>query len=378
MGASQPKQIQVTVNVNKDPNNITNSVNKDNDNVAPPPISPFTANVQAKGENGKEIPCNIVLNQNSINNYEQNSTNPSDLSESNTSNNNIDNNMPRNRDKNNQTKNPQKNDFSIFNKENSAEINKINDDKEIDKNIDVNKIKEEDKKKDNKNSINEKKDDKNKNKINSINDKKDDKNNFLKEGVREVTKFGDEEKEEEKNDNNQTPVGENIDMNIPRNKYEKNNELLINNKTPIGDNDNDGNIDMNIGGAFKQKKENQQDSYNGLNFSDGDLSLSQSAFVSESQSLEHSMQWIQKGYHPIFMRLKNYNPVLLHIKEDATLMSLVRAYFKHYHETDEGIMKDLKLYFNKEELDINTPIKFLKLGLFSIITDRKEDNNTNK
>ena len=140
MGASQPQQIQVTVNVNMDPNNITNSVNKDNDNVAPPPISPFTANVQAKGEDGKEIPCNIVLNQNSINNYEQNSTNPSDLSESNTSNN-IDNNMPRNRDKNNQTKNPQKNDFSIFNKENSAEINKINDDEEIDKNIDVNKIK---------------------------------------------------------------------------------------------------------------------------------------------------------------------------------------------------------------------------------------------
>ena len=91
-----------------------------------------------------------------------------------------------------------------------------------------------------------------------------------------MTKFGDEEKEEEKNENNQTPVGENIDMNIPRNKYEKNNELLINNKTPIGDNDNDGNIDMNIGGAFKQKKENQQDSYKGLNFSDGDLSLSQS------------------------------------------------------------------------------------------------------
>ena len=364
MGASQPKEIHVTVNVNMDPNNITNSVNKDNDNVAPPAISSFTANVQAKGEDGKEIPCNIVLNQNSINNYEQNSTNPSDLSESNTSNNNIDNNMPRNKDnKNNQTKNPHKNDFSLFNKENSAEMNKINDDKEIDKNIDVNKIKEEDK---------------NKNQINSINEKKDDKNNFLKEGVREVTKFGDEEKEEEKNDNNQTPVGENIDMNIPRNKYEKNNELLINNKTPIGDNDNDGNIDMNIGGAFKQKKENQQDSYNGLNFSDGDLSLSQSAFVSESQSLEHSMQWIQKGYHPIFMRLKNYNPVLLHIKEDATLISLVRAYFKHYHETDEGIMKDLKLYFNKEELDINTPIKFLELGLFSIITDRKEDNNTNK
>ena len=364
MGASQPKQIHVTVNVNMDPNNITNSVNKDNDNVAPPPISPFTANVQAKGEDGKEIPCNIVLNQNSINsNYEQNSTNPSDLSESNTSNN-IDNNMARNKDnKNNQTKNPQKNDFSIFNKENSTQLNKINDDKEIDKNIDVNKIKEEEK---------------NKNKISDINEKKDDKNNFLKEGVREGTKFRDEEKEEEKNDNNQTPVGENIDMNIPRNKYEKNNELLINNKTPIGDNDNDGNIDMNQGGAFRQKKENKQDIYNGLNFSDGDLSLSQSAFVSESQSLEHSMQWIQKGYLPIFLKLKNYGPLLLHIKEDATLMSLVRAYFQHYQETDEGIMKDLKLYFNKEELDINKPIKYLKLGLFSIITDKKEDNNTNK
>jgi len=361
MGASQPQQIQVTVNVNMDPNNITNSVNKDNDNVAPPPISPFTANVQAKGEDGKEIPCNIVLNQNSINNYEQNSTNPSDLSESNTSNN-IDNNMPRNRDKNNQTKNPQKNDFSIFNKENSAEINKINDDKEIDKNIDVNKIKEEDK---------------NKNQINN-NEKKDDKNNFLKEGVREVTKFGDEEKEEEKNDNNQTPVGENIDMNIPRNKYEKNNELLINNKTPISDNDNDGNIDMNIGGAFKQKKENQQDSYNGLNFSNGDLSLSQSVYQSKEDSLEDSVQMINKGYFPIFMKLNDYKPILFYIKDDSPLTSLVRAYFQSCPKTDEGIMKDLKLYQDKKELNINKSIKDLHLGPFSIITNRISDNNADK
>ena len=366
MGASQPKEIHVIVNVinaNKDPNNITNSVNKDNDNVAPPAISHFTANVQAKGEDGKEIPCNIVLNQNSINNYEQNSTNPSDLSESNTSNNNIDNNIPRNKDnKNNQTKNPQKNDFSIFNKENSAEINKIKDDKEIDKNIDVNKIKEEDK---------------NKNQINN-NEKKDDKNNFLKEGVREVTKFGDEEKEEEKNDNNQTPVGENIDMNIPRNKYEKNNELLINNKTPIGDNDNDGNIDMNIGGAFKQKKENQQDSYNGLNFSDGDLNLSQSVFLSPDQSLENSAQMIQNGFLPMLMKLNDYQPLLLYIRENSLLKSLVRAYLQSCPETDEGIMKDLKLYQDKKELNINKSIKDLHLGPFSIITNRISDNNADK
>ena len=366
MGASQPKEIHVIVNVinaNKDPNNITNSVNKDNDNVAPPAISPFTANVQAKGEDGKEIPCNIVLNQNSINNYEQNSTNPSDLSESNTSNNNIDNNMARNKDnKNNQTKNPHKNDFSIFNKENSAEINKIKDDKEIDKNIDVNKIKEEDK---------------NKNQINN-NEKKDDKNNFLKEGIREVTKFGDEEKEEEKNDNNQTPVGENIDMNIPRNKYEKNNELLINNKTPIGDNDNDGNIDMNIGGAFKQKKENQQDSYKGLNFSDGDLSLSQSVYQSKEASLEDSVQMINKGYLPIFMKLNDYKPLLFYIKDDSPLTSLVRAYFQSCPKTDEGIMKDLKLYQDKKELNINKSIKELNLQPFSRVTNRREDNNEDK
>ena len=373
MGTSQPvepKEITVNVILNMDSNNIINTVENDNDGLAPPPVSSLTANVQAKGEDGKNIPCKLNINSKSTNNYEQVSTNPSVNSDSNSSSNLKDNNIARNKESRiNEKKNVNNNNFSIFNGEDSAELNKINDnDKEIDKNIDTNKKKDEEK---NNNHINN-----NDNEI--INNKNNDKNNFLKEGVKEVTKFGEEEKKEEEKENNQTPVGENIDMNIPRNKYEKNNELLINGKTPINDDDNEGNIDMNQGSRFNQKKENEKDNYNGLNFSDGDLSLSQSVFVNNADSLENSCQWIEKGYYPLFMKLNNYEPLLLHIREDATLVSLVKAYLQSCPETDEGIMKDLKLYHGKKLLDINKQIKDLKLNYFDIITNRMEDNNENK
>ena len=372
MGTSQPKEITLNINLNVDSNNIKNSVEKENDDVAPPPVSSFLATAQAKDKDGKNIPCKLNINSNSTNNYEKISTNPSDTSDSNISNNNnIDNNIARNKgNKFTETKNLQENNFSIFNEDNSAEKNKINNnDREIDKNIDVNKKKDEDK--NNNNVINN-----NENKID--NEKKNDKNNFLKEGVNQVTKFGEEEKKEEENENNETPVGENIDMNIPKNKYEKNNELLINNKTPISDNDNDGNIDMNQGSRFNQKKENEEDNYKGLNFSDGDLTLSQSVFLSNEASLENSMQMLQKGYCSLFMKLNNYKPLLFHIKEESKLTSLVEAYLRSCPETDEGIMKDLKLYHEKRLLDINTPIEFLNLPPFSIITNKMEDNNADK
>ena len=372
MGASQPKEITLNINLNVDSNNTKNSLEKDNDDVAPPPVSSFLATAQAKDKDGKNIPCKLNINSNSTNNYEKISTNPSDTSDSNISNNNnIDNNIARNKgNKFTETKNLQENNFSIFNEDNAAEKNKINNnDREIDKNIDVNKKKDEDK--NNNNVINN-----NDNNIN--NEKKNDKNNFLKEGVNEGTNFGEEEKKEEENENNETPVGENIDMNIPKNKYEKNNEILINNKTPISDNDNDGNIDMNQGSRFNQKKDDEEDNYKGLNFSDGDLSLSQSVFFSGDASLENSMQLIQKGYYPLFMKLNNYKPLLFHIKEDHKLTSLVRAYFQYCPETDEGMMKDIKLYHEKKLLDINTPIKLLKLEPFSIITNKLEDNNADK
>jgi hypothetical protein len=192
-----------------DSNNTKNSLEKDNDDVAPPPVSSFLATAQAKDKDGKNIPCKLNINSNSTNNYEKISTNPSDTSDSNISNNNnIDNNIARNKgNKFTETKNLQENNFSIFNEDNPAEKNRINnDDREIDKNIDVNKKKDEDK--NNNNVINN-----NDNNIN--NEKKNDKNNFLKEGVNEGTNFGEEEKKEEENENNETPVGENIDMKHP-------------------------------------------------------------------------------------------------------------------------------------------------------------------
>ena len=364
MGASQPKNIEITLNVNYDPNTIKGSVGNDLDYTAPPPISSLQAKAIAKGEDGKDIPVKLSIKSNSKNNNEKISTLASENGENNlTSNYNIDNNIARNKD--------DKNQFSIFDEENTGELNKDkNNDKNIDKNIDTFKKNNNINNSDDNNIINEKK---NENIINDNNNMKNksEENNFLKEGVRGKTKFGDEE-EEGKIDDPATPVGENIDMNIPKNK------LLINNSTPINDNDENGNINMNEGSSFKKNERKEKDKYLGLNFSNGDLSISQTIYSDNYASLENSSHLIQKGFIPLFMKLNDNSPLLLHIREENTLVSLVYSYFQYSGKTDEGILNDIKLYNNKMPLDINTPVKYLKLAPFSIISNNKEYSITNK
>ena len=379
MGSSSPpkqiEQLQLTLNINMDPNTLKKSIEKDSDDVAPAPVSSFSVNAQAKDKEGKEIPLDVKINADSLKNNEKNSTHPSESGESNSSyNQNIDNNIARNKESNN--------NFSVFTAQNTDEYDKknnidknidINIDKNIDKNIDRNKSNN------NYNIINDKNN--NNNNINDNNNNQkiiNEKNNFLKEGVEKATKFGEEESDEKKYDNHQTPVGENIDMNIPKNKYEKNNELLINNKTPINEDDEIRNIDVNEGSNFNKDKDEKEDNYLGLNYSKGDLSLSQTVYMNNDDSLENSIQLIQKGYLPIFIKLNNYEPLLLHIKEEGTLTSLVKAYIQSCPETDKGLMTDIKLYHEKRFLDINTPVKYLSLGPFSIVTNKMQDNYTNK
>ena len=181
--------------------------------------------------------------------------------------------------------------------------------------------------------INEKNDE-----INNNNEKKE-KINILKEGVNEVTKFG-EEKNVDNNNNKITPE--------------------------------EGNKSNNIGANY-QKNENGDNK--GFNWVEKDLDLSQSVIMKDSQDiLGQSFEMINKGYIPLLMKLDNFKPLFFFIKRESTLKSLVKAYIKNCPKTDEGIVNDIKLYDGDELLDINKPISELNLEPFCKINNKIVDN----
>ena len=179
--------------------------------------------------------------------------------------------------------------------------------------------------------INEKNDEINNNK------KKNEKISILKEGVNEVTEFGEEK---------------NVDNNII---------------TP-----EEGNKSNNIGANY-QKNENGDNK--GFNWVEKDLDLSQSVIMKDSQDiLGQSYDMINKGYIPLLMKLDDFKPLFFFIKRESTLKSLVKAYIKNCPKTDEGIANDIKLYDGNELLDINKPISELNLEPFCKINNKIADN----
>ena len=182
--------------------------------------------------------------------------------------------------------------------------------------------------------INEKNDE-----INNNNEKKE-KINILKEGVNEVTKFGEEKNVDNNNNNKITPE--------------------------------EGNKSNNIGANY-QKNENGDNK--GFNWVEKDLDLSQSVIMKDSQDiLGQSFDMINKGYIPLLMKLDNFKPLFFFIKRESTLKSLVKAYIKNCPKTDEGIVNDIKLYDGDELLDINKPISELNLEPFCKINNKIADN----
>ena len=166
------------------------SLKSESGDVAPAAnFNPIKFQAEAKGPDGKNIPTKINFNY--ISTTDNEFTKPNKIEESNAKEINEEESKQKNININ------ESNKFSIFNNNNLKELdinNKYNDD-----NIKSNA------KNDNK-SIN---DDNSNNNINNNNIEKN-KKNILKEGVQSVTKFGDNEEESGKNNNNkfpQTPQG---------------------------------------------------------------------------------------------------------------------------------------------------------------------------
>lgn len=170
------------------------------------------------------------------------------------------------------------------------------------------------------------------------NNEKNEKINILKEGVNEVTKFGEE-------------------------KDVDNNNII----TP-----EEGNKSNNIGANY-QKNGNRGNK--GFNWVEKDLDLSQSVIMKDSQDiLGQSYDMINKGYIPLLMKLDNFKPLFFFVKRESTLKSLIKAYIKNCPKTDEGIANDIKLYDGDELLDINKPISELNLEPFCKINNKIADN----
>ena len=376
MGTSNPNTIQLVLNVDMPQSITTNSAITESNDSAAAPLSSLKANAKAMDSSGKEIPVQIKINSQSnksieriseiencitndnIKNIDNNIARKPDNNNNNNINNinNIDNNISRKKEDNNnnininnsnnnsKSNNGELNNFSIFDEKNSSEFNKDNNN--IDINIDKNKDL-----------------DNNKN-INDIKNENNE-NNFLKEGVQANTNPGKEEKKEEKVQILQTDEGKNIDNNLPNNKYEEK-EILINNKTPVGEN-----IDINQGSSYnKNNKEENKDNYLGINYSKGDLSLSQTFYQNKDESLGNSIQMMEKGFCTLFLKLNNNTPIFFHVKEEDTLKTLIQAYIQKLPETKKEIKDDIKLYNNNKSLDLNTPIKKLSLQPLSIISNK--------
>ena len=129
------------------------------------------------------------------------------------------------------------------------------------------------------------------------------------------------------------------------------------------------------------KIEEKQNNTMEQNYQIDDLELSQSVYYAGgdiSELKKQSVQYIKQGYFPLFIKLNNYKPICFFIRGTSTLKSLVKMYLRYLPETDQGLEKDIQLYIKGAPLDNNKQINNLNLEYFSIITNKKEENNIEK
>ena len=149
----------------------------------------------------------------------------------------------------------------------------------------------------------------------------------------EEEELGEEQKEDQNQKSNQQK-DEKTDKNL-----EENSQIKIAGKTPI---EPEGNVDINQGSNYDKNKD--KDNYVGLQYSINDLELSQSVYIAKENILNQYKTMIEKGYLPVFLTLKDNPAYFFFIREESTLKSLVRMYYRNCSKTDEGFEKDTKLY----------------------------------
>ena len=261
---------------------------------APSPI--FDIHAIGKDSEGKNIPVEVKVENNYINFNENTFSENINNKIKSTFDKNLDNNIDQKID----YKELDKNSFNLFNSINLQDIN-------------INKIN------------------------NSLNN--NDENNFLKEGIKQETNFGKEQKEKSK-----------------ENKYETNQGNI-----------NDDLKDINYCSRFAKNEE--KDKYKGYNYSENDFEISQYVGLSEEKTLEESQVLLEKGLFPLFIKLNDYKPQFFYADKHSILKLILKIYFDKTQGIDKNILNEMKLYFGKRLLDINEEIQFLKLKQYGLIKD---------
>ena len=356
MGASHPpppppppSEIKVNVYLNMpDPGlgRILSERIKENPNntdflscAAPLPNSGIKASVEAKDSENKNYNVQLNVIDNSINNND----NATKASTNNEEERNIDNNIGQNKiGQKSYIKDLDNSGYSLFNSNNLQEINNntISNDKEI-----KNKENYYEKIKDNENDNNK---------------EKNNDNNLLKEGVKNMTDFGDG-KEESNENKPETNRGNEIDINMG-----KKDNICDNNNGITNDGEQK---DINIGSNFRKNEEEEDDNYKEYNYSESDFQISMMKNISEEKTLEQTQIFIEQGYFSLFMRLNDYAPKYYTVDKNTTLKLILKTYSENTPQFDMSILNDIKLYCGEKSLDINKRIKDLNLEKLSVITN---------
>ena len=197
-----------------------------------------------------------------------------------------------------------------------------------------------------------------------------------------------DEKEDKNNNNNLQQIGQmnsldnkkiktptNIDPNSNNNSIAKNIDNNINKENNIESNYKNivkGNVDQN-----EYYGNDKQDKKSTINDNDDNLSMSQSVLFADISNLniqntsdrsklkEIIYEKIKQGYRPIFFQIDNLQKNAFYVNEKSNLNSVLKLYKLIHNISESG--KEYTFFLGDRQLDPNTEIKDLKVGVFTEI-----------
>ena len=78
------------------------------------------------------------------------------------------------------------------------------------------------------------------------------------------------------------------------------------------------------------------------NYSEPDLTISQLHSESEEDVINNYLEFINKGYSPLFMKINNYKPLFFQVDKHVTLKLMLKIYVKNIPDFDIRILNGIK------------------------------------
>ena len=101
---------------------------------------------------------------------------------------------------------------------------------------------------------------------------------------------------------------------------------------------------------------------------------------SKEDVINNCLEFINKGYSPLFMKINNYKPLFFQVDKHVTLKLMLKIYVKNIPDFDIRILNGIKLYYGKRLLNMDVEVRYLKLEHLSLISNfmREEEIPTEK